>query len=93
MSGSNENRSDDRFDRTLTVSLEYPTRSVARIVFDSIAVEVDELEEDRARTSVRIDDRTVTITVEATDTVALRAGSNSWFRLASAAEAAIGAVD
>lgn len=84
---------DAAYDRRISVSLRYPTPASAAIVRESLAVEVGELEDERATADVGGEGRTVTVTVRAADTVALRAGFNSWLRLISVAESALGAVD
>jgi KEOPS complex subunit Pcc1 len=67
-------------------SLAYPSASDARLVERSLRPEVGDIEGDRTRASLdRIGD-VVTITVSASDLVALRAGLNTWLTLAVVAE-------
>jgi len=65
---------------------EYPTATAAGRVERSIAVEVGELDADRSTVTVDREGSVVTIAIEATDRVALRAGINSWCRYVSTAE-------
>ena len=65
---------------------EYPTATAARRVERSIAVEVGELDPDRSTVTVDREEAVVTLTIEATDRVALRAGINSWCRYVATAE-------
>ena len=48
--------------------------------------EVGDIESDRTRATLDSEDRTVTVTVEADDLVALRAGLNTWSTLVGVAE-------
>lgn len=65
---------------------EYPTTTAAGRVERSIAVEVDELDADRSTVTVDREGAVVTVAIEATDRVALRAGINSWCRYVATAE-------
>ncbi|TQQ83687.1 KEOPS complex Pcc1-like subunit [Halonotius terrestris] len=65
---------------------EYPTATAARRVERSIAVEVGELDDDRSGATVAREAAVLTVTIEATDRVALRAGINSWCRYVATAE-------
>ena len=65
---------------------EYPTATAARRVERSIAVEVGELDADRSTVTVDREECVVTVTIDATDRVALRAGINSWCRYVATAE-------
>ena len=69
-----------------TLSFVYPDEASACVVADAVAVEQDELDDDRAGAAVALRDRTVEVTVDASDLVALRAGINSWTRLVDVAE-------
>ena len=71
-----------------TLSFVYPDEASARTVAAAVAVEQDELDDDRAGAAVARTDRAVEITVDASDLVALRAGINSWTRLVDVAERA-----
>ena len=73
-------------DHTASFSFQYDTERCARIVTDAVSIEVGELAEDRAHATVSRDGSTVTVTVHATDLIALRAGTNSWLRLVSVAD-------
>mgnify|MGYP006298192451 CR=1 FL=1 len=65
---------------------EYPTATAARRVERSIAVEVGELDADRSTVTVDREGCVVTVAIDATDRVALRAGINSWCRYVATAE-------
>ncbi|GAB7094320.1 hypothetical protein JCM30237_14720 [Halolamina litorea] len=76
---------------TATLSVSYPSADRADRVFESLEPEVGGVDDDRATASLSRHGRTVEVTVEATDLVALRAGTSSWSRLLSTAEAATAA--
>ncbi|MFB6227537.1 MAG: KEOPS complex subunit Pcc1 [Halobacteriales archaeon] len=71
-------------DLTLTATYDDPER--ARTVGRSLAEEIGEIDDDRSRTGLDRDGADLTITVDATDPVALRAASNTWLSLLSVAE-------
>jgi KEOPS complex subunit Pcc1 len=66
----------------------YDSVAVARTVERSVAVEAGDIEGDRSRASVERDSDTVTVTVDAADLTALRAGQNTWLTLVEVAERA-----
>jgi KEOPS complex subunit Pcc1 len=68
---------------TATLAVTYDCSTRAERVFDSLDPEVGGVDDDRAGASVARDGRTV----EVADLSALRAGTNSWSRLLSTAEA------
>jgi KEOPS complex subunit Pcc1 len=68
---------------------EYDASAVARAVEGSVAVEAGDIEGDRSEAAVRRDGATVTVTVEAADLTALRAGGNTWLTLVEVAERAV----
>ncbi|ELZ86562.1 rpo operon protein [Haloferax elongans ATCC BAA-1513] len=68
------------------LEFDYPDERRARIVEQSIAVEVGEIDDARSGASVHREGKTVVVTIEADDLVALRAGVNTWVRLVEAAE-------
>ena len=70
---------------TFSVSYDSPDR--ARRVFASLDPEVGGVDDDRASASLARNGDTVEVTIEARDLVALRAGTTSWSRLLSTAEA------
>ena len=67
-------------------SVEYDDERRARIVATSLAREVGEIDDDRSRTSLSREGRTIELAVEAADLVALRAASNTWLSLLGVAE-------
>ncbi|MBP1986000.1 KEOPS complex subunit Pcc1 [Halolamina salifodinae] len=72
---------------TATLAVTHDSSARAKRVFESLDPEVGGVDDDRAGASVARDGRTVEVTVEAADLSALRAGTNSWSRLLSTAEA------
>ena len=71
---------------------EYPTATAARRVERSIVVEVGELDPERSAVTVDREEAVVTLAIEATDRVALRAAVNSWCRYVATAETVVDAV-
>jgi len=72
---------------SVTLAVSFDSSARAKRVFESLDPEVGGVDDDRAGASVAREGRTVEVTVEATDLSALRAGTNSWSRLFSTAEA------
>jgi len=70
----------------------YDDAESARVVQRSVTQEVGEIAGDRTRAAVARDGTTVTVTVTASDLVALRAGVNTWTTLVDVAERTAGAV-
>ncbi|WP_226012281.1 KEOPS complex subunit Pcc1 [Halomicrobium salinisoli] len=70
------------------LSFAYDDAQRARRVADSVRPEVDEIAGDRTRATLELDGDAVTVTVEAEDLTALRAGLNTWQRLVAVAERA-----
>ncbi|WP_121742673.1 KEOPS complex subunit Pcc1 [Natronorubrum halophilum] len=75
-----------------TLEFSYETPSCARIVAESVAREIGEIDDERSRTTVERDGSVVRIEIAAADLIALRAALNTWFSLVDVAErtAAIG---
>lgn len=69
----------------------YDDADRARTVERSVRREVDEIDGDRSRAAVARDGATLTVTVEAADLTALRAGGNTWLSLVEVAERAAAA--
>ena len=67
---------------------EYDSVAVARVVQRSVAVEAGDIEGDRSTAAVTRNSDTVTVSVDATDLTALRAGQNTWLTLVEVAERA-----
>ncbi|WP_254767697.1 KEOPS complex subunit Pcc1 [Salinilacihabitans rarus] len=76
------------FSHDAVLEFEYDDRRRARIVAESVAREVGEIDDERSRTTIDRDCRTVRIEVDARDLVALRAALNTWFGLTDVAERA-----
>jgi KEOPS complex subunit Pcc1 len=71
-----------------TLVFTYDSVAVARVVARSVAVEAGDIEGDRSSAAVERDGATLTVTVDAADVTALRAGQNTWLTLVEAAERA-----
>lgn len=69
-----------------TLEFEYDEPARARIVADSVAREIGEIDDDRSRTTIEREEATVSLEIEAADPVALRAALNTWFSLIDVAE-------
>lgn len=69
-----------------TLSFTYRSAERAHRVERSVRPELDRIDDDRSRAAVARDDETLSVTVEAADLVALRAGTNTWVRLVEVAE-------
>ena len=69
-----------------TLEFEYETASRARIVAESVAREVGEIDDDRSATTIDRDGALVRVEIDAADVVALRAALNTWFSLIDVAE-------
>lgn len=78
-------------DHSTELVFEYGSPAVARTVERSVAVEAGDIEGDRSEAAVQRDDATVTVTVDAADLTALRAGNNTWLTLVEVAERVAGA--
>lgn len=70
----------------IVLEFEYNSPSRARIVSESVAREVGEIDDDRSWTAIDRDGKTVTIEIGARDVIALRAALNTWFSLIEVAE-------
>jgi len=77
----------------LEVDFGYAGERRARVVAESIAVEVGEMPDERSGATVRRDGEVVRVGIDAADLVALRAGANTWVRLAGVAEAVAAACE
>ena len=73
-------------------TLDYPDAERARRVERSLRPELGDIDGDRTTATLSRDGATLTLTVEADDLVALRAGCNTWTTLTSVAESASGSV-
>ena len=76
----------DSPDHCLEADFEYATERRARVVAESISVEVGEMPDERSAATVDREGRVVSIAIGAADLVALRAGTNTWVRLVGVAE-------
>jgi KEOPS complex subunit Pcc1 len=68
------------------LSFSYPSSEHAHRIERALAPEVGDIADGRSRTRLRRSGATVTLVVEATDLVALRAGLNTWCSLLRVAE-------
>lgn len=73
-------------DHETVFSLSYADATTASRVAASVRPELDDIEGDRTRASLARDGATLTLRVEATDLVALRAGVNTWLTLVGVAD-------
>ncbi|MFB6217622.1 MAG: KEOPS complex subunit Pcc1 [Halobacteriaceae archaeon] len=69
----------------------YPTAERAATIERAVAREAGDIEGDRTDASVSLAGRELTVSIEAADLVALRAGHNTWCSLVEAAERAAAA--
>lgn len=76
-----------------TLTLEYDTAADARRVERSLRQEIGEIDHDRSMTVLSREGRSVELTIDAADLVALRAAANTWLSLASVAERTAETVD
>ncbi|WP_435335437.1 KEOPS complex subunit Pcc1 [Haloarchaeobius sp. TZWWS8] len=74
------------FSHETVIEFTYESDASAEIVASSVAQEVGEIDGDRSTAAVDRDGQVVTVTVEAADLTALRAGMNTWIRLVEVAE-------
>jgi KEOPS complex subunit Pcc1 len=81
-----ESSLNDGFPHGLTLTAAYDDPDRARTIERGLAEEVDEIDDDRSRTTLDRDETHLTITVDAADPVALRAAGNTWMALLSVAE-------
>jgi KEOPS complex subunit Pcc1 len=76
----------DGYPHTISLAFDYDDERRARLVYEAVAVEVGEIDDDRSTATVGHDDETLRVDVLARDFVALRAGVNTWIRLVETAE-------
>ncbi|WP_226041013.1 KEOPS complex subunit Pcc1 [Natrinema sp. DC36] len=69
-----------------TLEFEFETPSRARLVAESVAREIGEIDDERSRTALERDGRDILIEIVAADVIALRAALNTWFSLIDVAE-------
>jgi KEOPS complex subunit Pcc1 len=68
------------------LDFEYDSEERALLIFRSVEQEIGEIDDDRSRTTVERDGRTVSVRIEAEDLIALRAALNTWQTLVAVAE-------
>ncbi|MDQ2049151.1 KEOPS complex subunit Pcc1 [Natronolimnohabitans sp. A-GB9] len=71
-----------------TLEFDYETPSRARLVADSVAREIGEIDDERSQTTIDCEGSTVRVEIDAADVIALRAALNTWFTLVDVAEQA-----
>lgn len=74
------------FSHETVIEVDYDTPARARLVADSVALEIGEIDDERSRTTISRDDATVVLEIRARDVTALRAALNTWFSLLDVAE-------
>ncbi|KZN24633.1 KEOPS complex Pcc1-like subunit [Haladaptatus sp. R4] len=75
------------------LEFDYDSEERAVTVFRSVEQEIGEIDDERSRTTVERDGKTMLVTVEAADLVALRAALNTWQTLIGVAETVAGTAD
>lgn len=78
-------------DHQAVLAFDYRSSSQATTVQRSVSLEAGDIEGDRTRATVERDGATLTVTIDAADLVALRAGCNTWLSLVDVAERCAGA--
>ena len=73
------------------LTFEYRSKTVAALIAEAVAVELGEIDGDRATATLQRQDSTLLIEIDADDLVALRAGLNTWETLVTVAERATAA--
>ncbi|MFH5797398.1 KEOPS complex subunit Pcc1 [Haladaptatus sp. CMAA 1911] len=68
------------------LDFEYDSEERALLILRSVGQEIGEIDDDRSKTTVARDGRTVSVRVEAEDLIALRAALNTWQTLVGVAE-------
>ncbi|AKH97067.1 KEOPS complex subunit Pcc1 [Halanaeroarchaeum sulfurireducens] len=76
-----------------TLTFSYDSVRRAAIVERSVSVEIGDIASDRTAASIDRDGSTVTVDVEASDLVGLRAGQNTWLSLVEVAEGVVDAAN
>lgn len=66
--------------------LEYDTAEQAHVVYQSVAQEIGEFDDDRSTTTIEFTGTCIEVTIVATDLIALRAAANTWLSLVEVAE-------
>lgn len=74
------------FSHDTTLEFDYDTPARARLVAESVAREIGEIDDDRSQTTIDRDEATVVLEIRARDITALRAALNTWFSLLDVAE-------
>lgn len=72
-----------------TLEFVYETAGRARTIARSVGREIGEIDDDRSRTTLDLEDRAVTVAIYARDLTALRAACNTWLTLIDVAERAV----
>jgi KEOPS complex subunit Pcc1 len=81
-----ETESADAFVHDAVLEFEYAAERAAAIVDESLQPEVGDIAAERTSASVERTTDRVTVTIRATDLVAVRAGVNTWTTLVGVAE-------
>ncbi|MDZ7730017.1 MAG: KEOPS complex subunit Pcc1 [Natrialbaceae archaeon] len=78
----------ERFACSIAIESEYDSASDAKIIAESLARELDQIEGERARASLDRMAEAIHLEIQAADESALRAGATTWFGLLDVAESA-----
>lgn len=76
-----------------TLTADYGSDDLARLVERSLRQEVGEIDDDRSTTRLSRDGSVLELTVQAADLIALRAAANTWLSLVDVAERVTETVD
>ncbi|MFC4248785.1 KEOPS complex subunit Pcc1 [Natribaculum luteum] len=74
------------FSHDATLEFVYDDESRARVVAESVAREIGEIDDDRSQTTIDRNGDTIVLEIDARDVTALRAALNTWFSLLDVAE-------
>ncbi|WIV65733.1 KEOPS complex subunit Pcc1 [Natrialbaceae archaeon AArc-T1-2] len=74
------------FSHDATLEFAYEEETRARVVYDAVAREIGEIDDERSRARIDRDGPVLTLAVDARDRTALRAALNTWCTLIDVAE-------
>lgn len=70
----------------IVFDLEYGTDEQAQVIYQSVAQEIGEIDDDRSKTVIDLNGTSIEVTIVAADLIALRAAVNTWLSLIEVAE-------
>lgn len=77
-------------DHQAVLDFDYHSPGAAGLVERSVSIEAGDIEGERTQATVTREGDTLTVTIDAADLVALRAGLNTWLSLVDVAERCAG---